>query len=245
MLDAIIFDVDDTIYDQQQPFRNAIQRVFPYVRLKDMHFMYIRFRVHSDENFNKVISGDWSLTYMRNYRICQSLKELNYPEIIDEQALTFQKVYEEELDGIIMHQEVRKTLDFLQEQEITLGIITNGPTDHQHKKIVQLDLLNWVNPEHIIISQASGYEKPDKEIFRLAEQQFQLIPEQTLYVGDNFDNDVVGSKSAGWQALWFNHRQRQLADDMLPIHDVEITSFDELLPAIEQLVQKERLLVEA
>ncbi|MBO1306824.1 HAD family hydrolase [Enterococcus sp. 669A] len=245
MLDAIIFDVDDTIYDQQQPFRNAVQKVFPYVRMKDMHFLYIRFRVHSDENFNKVISGDWTLTYMRNYRVCQSLKELNYPEITDEEALTFQQVYEEELDAIVMHEEVRKTLDYLQEQGIALGIITNGPTDHQHKKIMQLDLLNWVNPEHIIISQASGYEKPDKEIFQLAEQQFNLDYERTLYVGDNFDNDVVGSKSAGWQALWFNHRQRQLAENTLPLHDLEITSFEELLPAIQQMLQTEELLVKA
>lgn len=245
MFEAIIFDVDDTIYDQQQPFRNAVQKVFPHVRSSHMHSLYIRFRVHSDENFNKVITGDWTLTYMRNYRICRSLEELDYPTISDEQALLFQQVYEAELDTIVMHEEVRRTLNFLQEQNIALGIITNGPTDHQHKKIMQLDLLNWVHPDHVIISQATGYEKPDKEIFKLAEKQFKLTPEKTLYVGDNFDNDVVGSKRAGWKALWFNHRQRTLAKETLPTHDIEITSFEELLPAIKGLVLTEELLCNA
>ncbi|MEO1770342.1 HAD family hydrolase [Candidatus Enterococcus ferrettii] len=245
MFDAIIFDVDDTIYDQQQPFRNAIKKVFPSVRSQDMHPLYIRFRVHSDENFNKVITSDWTLTYMRNFRICRSLEELNYPTISDDTALAFQEVYEKELDTIVMHQEVRKALDFLQEQEIALGIITNGPTDHQHKKIMQLDLLNWVHPDHVIISQATGYEKPDKEIFKLAEKQFDLVPEKTLYIGDNFDNDVAGSKSAGWKALWFNHRQRKLSKETLPIHDIELTAFEQLLPALKQLVQTEELLCNA
>lgn len=34
-----------------------------------------------------------------------------------------------------MHPEVTKLLDTLQEKEIPMGIITNGPTDHQFKKL--------------------------------------------------------------------------------------------------------------
>ena len=26
---TIVFDVDDTLYDQQQPFRNAMTKIFP------------------------------------------------------------------------------------------------------------------------------------------------------------------------------------------------------------------------
>jgi hypothetical protein len=38
-----------------------------------------------------------------------------------------------------MHPEVTKLLDTLQEKEIPMGIITNGPTDHQfHIKYVQV-----------------------------------------------------------------------------------------------------------
>lgn len=49
---------------------------------------------------------------MRSHRISQSLKDLDYPHITDEEALAFQEVYEVELDAITMHQEVEKTLDF-------------------------------------------------------------------------------------------------------------------------------------
>ena len=48
-------------------------------------------------------------------------------------ASYFQQVYEEELDNICLHKEVKKTLDFLKNKNVPLGIITNGPTDHQTK----------------------------------------------------------------------------------------------------------------
>ena len=154
---------------------------------------------------------------MRSHRISQSLKDLDYPHITDEEALTFQEVYEAELDAITMHQEVEKTLDFLKSKKVPVSIITNGPTDHQYKKILQLGLLNWVSEDNIIISQATGYEKPDVEIFELG------------------NNDVIGSKRAGWQSLWLNHRNRQLPKGTSQIQDIELTSFDQLLPTFQHI----------
>ncbi len=74
----------------------------------------------------------------------------------------------------------------------------------------------------MLISQATGFQKPEKEIFQLAEKEFHMLPEETLYVGDNYDNDVLGAKSANWQALWFNHRERKI--EQTPICDIEISS---------------------
>ncbi len=44
-----------------------------------------------------------------------------------------------------------------------------------------------------------------------------MLPEETLYVGDNYDNDVLGAKSANWQALWFNHRERKIEQTQFAI----------------------------
>lgn len=58
----------------------------------------------------------------------------------------------------------------------------------------QLQLANWIPSQHMIVSQATGFQKPEKEIFQLAEERFNLTAEETLYVGDNYDNDVLGAK---------------------------------------------------
>lgn len=232
LIQAIVFDVDDTLYDQQQPFKNAVYQIVPDFCEGDMHDLYIRFRHWSDELFPKVLTGEWELVTMRNYRIQQSLVDLGYEAISDQLALHFQAIYEDELDHITLHDEVRKTLDFLKENDIPMGIITNGPTDHQYKKIIQLDLLHWIQSENVIISQATGFQKPEREIFQLAEERFGFDADTTLYVGDSFENDIVGAKSGDWQALWFNHRLRDIPCGEAAIYDVELTDFQQLYPAI-------------
>ncbi|WP_438763571.1 HAD family hydrolase [Enterococcus sp. AZ194] len=235
MIEAIVFDVDDTIYDQQQPFKNAVNRVVPLVTEEDMNQLYIRFRYHSDENFPKVMAREWTLEYMRAQRISQSLIDLDYPQITEEDGLLFQKVYEDELDNICMHEEVKRTLDYLKEKNVPMGIITNGPTDHQYKKVKQLRLEDWVSSDRVIISQATGFQKPEIEIFKLAEKTFGFTAENTLYVGDSFENDVVGSKKSDWHSLWFNHRERALPSGEQAIFDMELTSFDQLLETIQTI----------
>ncbi|MGX7243503.1 HAD family hydrolase [Enterococcus quebecensis] len=232
---TIVFDVDDTIYDQQQPFRNAIQAIFPTVKPEDMHALYIRFRFHSDETFPKVMSDEWTLEYMRFYRIDESLKDLNYPTVSKAEGLRFQKIYEDELDNIVMHPEVEKVFDFLKEKKIPMGIITNGPTDHQFKKVKQLQLEKWVPTDNIIISQSTGFQKPEREIFDLAAKEFSMEAEHTLYVGDSFENDIAGAKNGGWKSVWFNHRLREMPSHEEATHLKEVTSFDDLLPTIQAL----------
>ena len=42
-----------------------------------------------------------------------------------------------------------------------------------------------------------GIEKPDPEIFRLATERADVLPEETAYVGDLYWVDVVGARNAG------------------------------------------------
>ncbi|MBU5894148.1 HAD-IA family hydrolase, partial [Vibrio cholerae O1] len=98
----------------------------------------------------------------------------------------FQDIYADELENITMLDEMRLTLDFLKKRNIPVGVITNGPTEHQLKKVRKLGLYAYVEPSHVIVSQATGFQKPEKEIFNLAAQQFGMNPETTLYVGDSY-----------------------------------------------------------
>ncbi|HGA1552701.1 TPA: HAD-IA family hydrolase, partial [Streptococcus suis] len=81
-------------------------------------------------------------------------------------------------------------------------------------------VLKYFDKEKIIISQATGFQKPQIEIFNLASKNFNFLPNQTLYIGDNFENDIEGSLNAGWKSIWFNHRKRKLPSDT-KIHEVQ------------------------
>ncbi|MDU7210376.1 MAG: HAD-IA family hydrolase, partial [Streptococcus sp.] len=141
----------------------------------------------------------------------------------------------EELENITMLDEMRMTLDFLKEKGVPMGIITNGPTEHQLKKVKKLGLYDYIDPKCVLVSQATGFQKPEKEIFNLAAEQFDMNPATTLYVGDSYDNDVVGAFNGGWHSMWFNHRGRSLKPGIKPVYDVAIDNFEQLFGAVKVL----------
>ncbi|MGF2942431.1 HAD family hydrolase [Enterococcus xiangfangensis] len=116
----------------------------------------------------------------------------------------------------------------MNQQGTPIGIITNGPVNRQTDKINALQLTNWIDQENIIISDGVQIQKPDPGIFRLMEAKLNLTPDSLLYVGDSFDNDVLGAKAAGWSVWWFNHQRRMIPSDQTAIYDDELTSFKEL-----------------
>ena len=185
MITSIVFDVDDTIYDQQAPYRIAMGKCFPDFDMAHINQAYIRFRHYSDVGFPRVMAGEWTTEYFRFWRCKETLLEFGYREIDEETGNHFQEVYEHELENITMLDEMRMTLDFLKEKKVPMGIITNGPTEHQLKKVKKLGLYDYVDPKRVIVSQATGFQKPEKEIFNLAAEQFDMNPSTTLYVGDS------------------------------------------------------------
>jgi putative hydrolase of the HAD superfamily len=49
-----------------------------------------------------------------------------------------------------------------------------------------------------------GYEKPHPAIFQAALQAMDAMPEESLYVGDVYSVDYLGSTQAGMQAMLFD-----------------------------------------
>ena len=129
--------------------------------------------------------------------------------------------------------------DLLQnlKEKVTLGIITNGPAQHQWDKVNALGLNEWIPVGHIFISGALGVAKPDKRIFSRAADRLGILPEEICYVGDSFENDIAGAKAARWNAVWYNHRGHQATGDVEP--DEIVTSEEELIACLEKISTKE------
>ena len=179
MITSIVFDVDDTIYDQQAPYRIAMGNCFPDFDMAHINQAYILFRHYSDVGFPRVMAGEWTTEYFRFWRCKETLLEFGYREIDEATGNYFQEVYEQELENITMLDEMRMHQDYLKDKKGTMGIITNGQTEHQLKKVKKLGIYDNVEPKRVIVSQATGYKKPDKQTFNLAAEQFDMIPTTT------------------------------------------------------------------
>lgn len=229
---AILFDLDDTLYDQQLPFREAMQSVFPHISCERLEDIYKHSRYYSDLLWEDHIKGRMSLKDLRIQRISRTMQDEGHP-ISEEQALIFQETYENRQASIQPWEAVPSLLRQLRDRGYLLGIITNGPVDHQRKKIEQLQLHTLVDESSVFISDALGVAKPDPLVFHEVSSRLGLPAVNLLYVGDTWMNDVVAPLQAGWQAVWFNHRKRTPQTAHRPLADIDhLPSLLALLPTI-------------
>lgn len=201
---AILFDVDDTLYDLAEPFKKAYLDLFPEKDGIPLDGLFIASRKYSDKIFEKSQSGEMSMEEMYRYRIQHAFADF-HEQISDEKALEFQNYYAGYQEKINLSATMRELLVYCA-SKWSIGIITNGPSGHQWDKIHALGLEQYIPKEHIFVSGDLGISKPQKEIFRYAAAHMGALPEEICFVGDSFQNDAAGAKSAGMYAIWFNRR---------------------------------------
>lgn len=222
------FDVDDTLYDQFIPFKKAFIEIFPKIKTLPIYQIFIKFRKYSDKIFEASQSGQVTINEMYIYRIQAALKEY-YLEIDEAHALAFQTKYYVYQQDITTSNAIKDILDLLKDNHIGIGIITNGPACHQMEKLRRLKMSNWVALEDIYISSVVGYSKPDSQIFNL------ITDKDCIYVGDSYENDVIGAKNANWKCIWLNKKGLK-AMDIKP--DYEVNDEEALLNLISKIVKE-------
>jgi len=81
-----------------------------------------------------------------------------------------------------------------------LGILTNGPSDMQWKKLRTLELPSSVDA--IVVAGDVGAFKPDPRPFRRLLEQLDTSPEAAVFVGDSFEHDIIGAHGVGMRTTW-------------------------------------------
>ena len=208
---SLVFDVDDTLYEQIVPFENAYKSLFDMDI--DMEKFYILSRYYSDVKFEASRNGEMTMDEYHIYRIQEAAKDLGVC-LTAEQALSMQKEYKKNQQKLQMSNTTISILELAKENDVKLGIITNGPSEHQWSKIKALGIESWISRENIIVSGDYGINKPDVRIFEIMQEKLQLPNASLYYIGDSIENDIVGANNADWKGIWINRYKRKLPEDI-------------------------------
>lgn len=213
---AIFFDLDDTLYDHLIPFKEAVRQVLELDESSlDFAELFYKVRHHSDLLWPMYLRGEIPLEETRVRRMELAFAEYGL-NIDRDQASAVQAAYIGLQYSISMIDGVCEHIERFIAEGHKVGIITNGPKDHQMSKIRGLGLDQIIPEDLIFISDAVGLAKPDPEIFVHVNQQTGTSADNSLYIGDTWANDVVGALAAGWKVCWYNPRGRQPATDHKP-----------------------------
>lgn len=230
---GLVFDVDDTLYEQIVPFENAYKSLFDMDI--DMEQFYLLSRHYSDVKFEASRNGEMPMDEYHIYRIQEAAKDLGV-FLTDEQALNMQKEYKKNQQRLQMSNITISILELAKENNVKLGIITNGPSEHQWSKIKALGVERWIDKEDIIVSGDYSINKPDVRIFEIIQEKLQLPNDSLYYIGDSLENDIVGVNNAGWKAIWIN-RYKQIAPKKVDIYKIAENN-SELFEIIKKIFEK-------
>lgn len=223
---AIIFDLDDTLYDNRPVIAKTEQELLNFIRCHD-------------DCFNKLRFAD-----LKNY---QTLIITQYHDVtqwrwLSIKALLCQYGYDREgsaggADDIMAHfsywrsqivvpDVIHKILSTLAEK-FPLAVITNGNADPYACGLG--DYFQFVLKEG-----PDGRAKLFSDMYYLAAQKFNIVVDKILHVGDDLITDIQGALYSGMQACWINTNSINLLatneNDILP--HIEINGLASLIALI-------------
>jgi FMN phosphatase YigB (HAD superfamily) len=116
----------------------------------------------------------------------------------------------------------------IQHQGLYLALVSNMmlPGKLLKAKLREANLLGYF--DDIVVSSDVGFIKPHPEIFRRALARSRLGADEVMFVGDTYQQDILGAKRVGMRAVWLNHR-REPHDPLIDSPaDFEIAALAEL-----------------
>jgi len=202
-LKAVLFDVDDTLFD-----RNGAQLMVLDVIACEFRDLFagidrqelVDAFLESDRVTTLEFYGDGSI--VDGVRVRRARMFLDLLGLDEAHAGAIAELYVEVYPRMNAPVDGAVTVVEALASKFQLGIVSNGLPDVQYQKLETLGIRHFFGC--IVLSEEFGIRKPDPAIFWHAAGLLGREPQECLYVGDSYIADVVGGKKAGLRVCWFN-----------------------------------------
>ncbi|GFD68887.1 HAD-IA family hydrolase [Alteromonas sp. KUL106] len=221
-IDAMTFDLDDTLYNNDPIIRRAEQALQAHIA-----------QYHPEAA--KLTSQDWlqlkRAAIAKDRRLASDMGQLrrvvltaalsgtsadkldvkvnNRGELSDAVEACFNCFYDAR-SNFDLADDVHHVLKALSNKRPLIGI-TNGNVNAQ-----KIGIEGYF--ETILHASTTRPMKPAREMFDEAADHLGIAPKHILHVGDNLIKDVKGAINAGYQAAWFAcNRQMKLANEPVSV----------------------------
>lgn len=219
---AILFDLDDTLFDHRHSSRvglTAVQQRFDGRLAGAIEEVEAVYRRLLDEWHPKVLDGSMSMDESRVERFRILLSDADY-QATDEEAIAATKCYREAYDDA--YQAVPGAIELLRllKSEARIGVVTNHVVEEQVQKVAAIGVEPFI--DELVVSEEVGVAKPDPHIFHTALERLGCAADSAVMIGDSWSADVVGATGVGIRTIWLNRYERTCPEPDLA---VEIQSF--------------------
>lgn len=226
MVKAVIFDLDDTLYNELDYVLQGFRNVAEYLAKE--------YSIDVDEVHEQMCG---ILKGQGRGKIFDSICEIYH---IDAPVKKLVEIYRATKPKLSLYPDAEEVLSMLRKKNIGLGLITDGCSQVQHNKIDALclnDLMDVVLATDDLGKDEEGkpYCKPNPKVYEVVLEKLQCKPQEAVYIGDNPQKDFIGAKALGMKTIRIVRKQGDHMQDKVSKEyeaDVTINS----LSAIEDLL---------
>jgi putative hydrolase of the HAD superfamily len=199
---AVLWDVDDTLFDYTGSDRAGALRHIEAERLLDRHpsaeAALARWQEVMDEQFARFLSGELSFHEHRRERARGFLGADLTDEEADAWFGRYVALYEQ---AWTLFPDAVPALDALT-PGYRHGALSNSSTANQERKLSVLGIRERF--EVVLCADGIGHAKPAPEAFRAGCDALGLRPAEVVYVGDRHDIDARAADEAGLHGVWID-----------------------------------------
>lgn len=225
-LDAIFFDIDDTLFSTtvfaDKARRSAIDAMIRAglsaergAAMKELEEVIAEFSSNYGGHFDKVLDRLGP----------ESFEGHNRAVIVAAGVVAYHATKWSELK---VYDDVYEVLQWLAGTSLVRGIVSAGITIKQAEKLVRLDVLGFLTPSAIFFTDQVGFSKPNPKLYRRVLQRLKLQPQRCLYVGDNPTHDIDPCNREGWATVRIRRSGRHAHEEGQTTARHEIRDFFEL-----------------
>jgi len=218
MLKAVLFDLDDTLFDHRHSSRAALsvlQNEYPLeignVNMDELEAanLDILNTVHIE-----VLAGKLTTDQAREKRFGILLAEYGIAhssEKLRDIAVRYRSKYQSSWRAV---PGAKALLSGLHDRGLKTAIISNNLVEEQMDKLEHIGLLDLL--DSTTISEEAGFAKPDARIFEIALDRLACKPGEAIMIGDAWENDIIGARNADIAAIWYNCYLTESPDKSVP-----------------------------
>ncbi|MBO3097903.1 HAD family hydrolase [Gelidibacter pelagius] len=173
---VVVFDLDDTLYNELDFLKSAYQSIASLLEPKDWKPLYSKmFSLYRcDINVFEFISIAYNIEIGQLVEMYRN----HHPNI-------------QLFDGVL------DVFDAIKSKDGKIGIITDGRSKTQRAKLESLAILDYL--DGIVISEEIGFEKPNLANFKAIENS--ISGNVYYYIADNLKKDFIAPNALGWKSV--------------------------------------------
>lgn len=210
------FDLDDTLVDFRTNSRKALHILYEKEGLSRFYpsadAWIDAYETHNHHLWDMYSRNEITQEFLRIDRFATPLRDC-WSEAADSLVAYSRKLDPLYLD-LLAEQRVlvagaRELVEYLRGRKYNIGVLSNGFTEVQNKKLRNCQLDSLVDV--MVLSDDIGVNKPDVRLFRYAMERVGENDERKhLMIGDNAATDILGAVNAGWRSILLDHGSAEL-----------------------------------